>query len=128
MIPHIRLSSVALPVKQLLNAVDAGSAPCVIRGCRRGPHVTIIGPFRVGLDPVLAAFMVAVVGERRGRDVGRKNPGTDGQHHLVAGIGLWRARRDRYRRAVRFLTLGQSSCHSKRTKIAVITSRSSGTE
>jgi hypothetical protein len=48
--------------------------------------------------------------------------------HLVAGIGLWRARSDRYRRAARFLTLGQSSCHSKRTKIAVITSRSSGTE
>jgi hypothetical protein len=41
---------------------------------------------------------------------------------------LWRARSGRYRRAARFLTLGQSSCHSKRTKIAVNTSRSSGTE
>jgi hypothetical protein len=48
--------------------------------------------------------------------------------HLVAWIGLWRARSGRYRRAARFLTLGQSSCHSKRTKIAVSTSRSSGTE
>ena len=38
------------------------------------------------------------------------------------------ARSGRYRRAGPFLTLGQSPCHSKRTKIAVITSRSSGTE
>ena len=49
-------------------------------------------------------------------------------HHLVAWIGIWQARSDRYRRAARFLTFGQSSCHSKRTKIAVNTSRSSGTE
>jgi hypothetical protein len=34
----------------------------------------------------------------------------------------------RYRRAGPFLNPGPSSCHSKRTKIAVITSRRSGTE
>lgn len=45
-------------MKQLLNAVDAGPArvrdPTQLR-----PHVTIIGPFRGGLDPVVVALMVA---------------------------------------------------------------------
>jgi hypothetical protein len=54
----------ALVVKQLLNGADGGSAP--VRDPPQSPrrHVTIIGPFRSGLDPVLVAFMVAAVGER----------------------------------------------------------------
>jgi integrase len=50
--------------------------------------------------------------------------GLDG---LVARIGRLAARSGRYRRVGPF-DPGQSPCHSKRTRIAVITSRSSGTE
>jgi hypothetical protein len=46
---------------------------------------------------------------------------------LVARIGHLAARGGGYRRMGPFLTPDPSPCHSKRTKIAAITSRSSGT-
>src|ERR1700730_9304073 len=47
---------------------------------------------------------------------------------LVARIDRLAARSGRYKRAGSFLTSDNQPCRSKRTKIAVITSRSSGTE
>jgi hypothetical protein len=49
-------------------------------------------------------------------------------NRLVARISRLAARCGRYRRAGPYLTTGLSPCQSKRTKIAVITSRSSDTE
>ena len=97
---------------------NAENGFCVLRVKARGQRdlITVLGH----------AAMISA-GEFVRASGGWVNDRTHGVH-LVAGIGLWRARSDRYRRAARFLTLGQSSCHSKRTKIAVITSRSSGTE
>jgi hypothetical protein len=50
------------------------------------------------------------------------------KRHLVARIDRLAARSGRYRRGGPVPDSGQLPCHSKRTKIAVTTSRSSGTE
>ena len=123
-----------LPTRLPRCAQPGGGSPCSqVYFSGPSPVVEVLQnrvnpPIRLCGDPPACGHSLPAVARARADGHTCRTPLVRARWHLVAGIGLWRARSDRYRRAARFLTLGQSSCHSKRTKIAVITSRSSGTE